>query len=117
MSTTTEGTVKLTVKDTPEHHVAEGDGPVNALDGALRKALESHYPQLRNIHLRDYKVRVVNATAETAAKVRVIIDFGVRNDNGVENDFSTIGVSENVVEASWQALIDAFEYHLLNVDA
>lgn len=117
LSPTTEGIVKLTVSDTLEHHVAEGDGPVNALDAALRKALEPHYPQLRNIHLRDYKVRVVNATAETAAKVRVTIDFGVRNDTDVENYFTTIGVSENVVEASWQALIDAFEYHLLNVGA
>ncbi|MHB1155270.1 MAG: citramalate synthase [Phycisphaerales bacterium] len=115
LSPTTEGIVKLTINDTLEHHVAEGDGPVNALDAALRKALEPHYPQLRNIHLRDYKVRVVNATAETAAKVRVTIDFGVRNDTDVENHFTTIGVSENVVEASWQALIDAFEYHLLNV--
>ncbi|MFA7236186.1 MAG: citramalate synthase [Phycisphaeraceae bacterium] len=118
LAPTTEGIVKLTVNDTLEHHVAEGDGPVNVLDAALRKALESHYPQLRNIHLRDYKVRVVNATAETAAKVRVTIDFGVRDGDGnVETYFTTIGVSENVVEASWQALIDAFEYHLLNVGA
>ncbi len=116
-SPTTEGIVKLSVGTTAEHHVAEGDGPVNALDGALRKCLEPHYPQLRDVHLRDYKVRVVNATQETAARVRVVIDFAVVDPDAADVYFSTVGVSENIVEASWHALIDAFEYHLLNAGA
>ncbi len=111
---TTEAIVKVTVDRTLEHHVAEGDGPVNALDAALRKCLKNHYPQLADIHLRDFKVRVVNATQETAAKVRVTTDFAVVDPDAADEYFSTIGVSENIVEASWQALIDAFEYHLLN---
>jgi len=114
---TTEAVVKLRVNDRPEHHVAEGDGPVNALDGALRRCLEPHYPELTRIHLRDFKVRVVNATAETAAKVRVVVDFAIVDPDRADEYFSTVGVSENVVEASWQAVIDAFEYHLLNTRA
>ena len=110
---TTEATVKIKVHNTVEHHVAEGDGPVNALDAALRKCLLSHYPQLGGIHLRDFKVRVVNATEETAAKVRVTIDFAVANPDGADEYFATIGVSENIIEAAWEALVDAFEYHLL----
>jgi len=111
---TSEATVKLKVGDVMEHHVAEGDGPINALDAALRKCLLPHYPQLERVHLRDFKVRVVNAADETAAKVRVIIDFAVVDPDAADEYFSTIGVSENIVEASWHALIDAFEYHLLN---
>ena len=107
----------MNIGDQTEHRVADGDGPVNALDGALRKCLADHYPQIANVHLRDYKVRVVNATAESAAKVRVIIDFAVSDPDKADHYFSTIGVSENIVEASWQALIDAFEYHLLECDA
>ncbi len=114
---TTEGIVKLKVHDTDEHRVAEGDGPVNALDGALRKCLKDHYPQINDIHLRDYKVRVVNATAESAAKVRVIADFAVVDPDKADHYFSTIGVSENIVDASWQVLVDAFEYHLLETGA
>jgi 2-isopropylmalate synthase len=114
---TTEAIVKLAVDGSTEHHVSGGDGPVNALDGALRKCLLPHYPQLQNVHLRDFKVRVVNATEETAAKVRVIIDFAVVNDDGAAHHFSTIGVSENIVDASWQAVVDAFEYHLLECNA
>ncbi|MCC6682318.1 MAG: citramalate synthase [Phycisphaeraceae bacterium] len=112
----TEAIVKLTVNGRLEHHVAEGDGPINALDGALRKGLEPHYPQLGSIHLTDYKVRVVNPTAESAAKVRVIIDFAVRQKNGqgsVVRRFSTTGVNENIVDASWEALSDAFTYFLI----
>jgi 2-isopropylmalate synthase len=109
----TEAIVKLDVGGATEHHVAEGDGPVNALDGAMRKCLLPHYPQLREVHLRDYKVRVVNAAQESAAKVRVVIDFAVIEEGRPERYFSTIGVSENIVDASWGALIDAFEYHLL----
>jgi 2-isopropylmalate synthase len=89
------------------HTVSEGDGPVNALDGALRKALLPLYPRLAEMHLADYKVRVVNARAETAARVRVVI--GWRDAGGV---WGTVGVSENVIEASWLALVDSFEYKL-----
>ena len=109
----TEAITKVRVGDLTEHRVAEGDGPVNALDAALRKCLIDHYPQIADIHLRDFRVRVVNATAESAAKVRVVIDFAVVEGDSAGTYFSTIGVSENIVEASWQALIDAFEYHLL----
>jgi 2-isopropylmalate synthase len=113
----TEATVKLKIGSTMEHQVAEGDGPVNALDGALRRCVLPHYPQLQGVHLRDYKVRVVNATQETAAKVRVVIDFAVDDPAGPTRYFSTIGVSENIVDASWEAIIDAMEYHLLESNA
>ncbi len=116
----TEATIKLHVGDVTEHRVAEGDGPVNALDAALRKCVRDHYPQLASIHLTDYKVRVVNPTAESAAKVRVVIDFAVRDDGGagpVVQRFSTIGVNENIVDASWQAITDAFAYHLIECGA
>ena len=111
----TEAIVKLTVGDTVEHRVAEGDGPVNALDGALRKCLLPHYPQIADIHLTDYKVRVVNPTAESAAKVRVIAEFAAKHADAAEEvrHFSTIGVNENIVDASWQAIADAFAYHLV----
>ncbi len=112
---TTEATVKLRTNGQTEHRVAEGDGPVNALDGALRKALKDHYPQIANVHLADYKVRVVNPTAESAAKVRVIAEFAVREngDNNVTRYITTIGVNENIIDASWQAIADAFRYHLI----
>jgi len=103
-----EATVKLKVRDTVKHVVGEGDGPVNALDAALRSALEDFYPALRQMHLIDYKVRVVNARAGTAAKVRVIIES--RDKDSV---WGTVGVSENIIEASWQALVDSVEYKLL----
>lgn len=105
----TEATVKLQVDGKTEHVVSEGDGPVNALDGALRKALEPFYPQLRDMTLIDYKVRVVNARAGTAARVRVIIES--RDKDG--SVFGTVGVSENIIEASWLALVDSVEYKLL----
>ncbi|MEN8126253.1 MAG: citramalate synthase [Planctomycetota bacterium] len=104
----TEATVKLTVDDKTEHVVSEGDGPVNALDGALRKALEPFYPGIKSMSLIDYKVRVVNARAGTAAKVRVIIE-----SRDHEDLWGTVGVSENIVEASWLALVDSVEYKLL----
>ena len=118
----TEAIVKLLVGDTVEHRVAEGDGPVNALDGALRKALKDHYPQVERVHLVDYKVRVVNPTAESAAKVRVLSEFRVtptEDDAAGDGEaarphrFTTLGVDENIVNASWQAIADAFAYHLL----
>ncbi len=93
-----------------KHEVSEGDGPVNALDGALRKALLPTYPRLARMHLADYKVRVVNARAETAARVRVVIEW---RDIGANTAvWGTVGVSENIIEASWLALADAFEYKL-----
>ncbi len=115
----TEATVKLESNGSMEHRVAEGDGPVNALDGALRKCLKNHYPQIHAIHLVDYKVRVVNPTAESAAKVRVIAEFAVRNPDGQGNAryFSTIGVNTNIIDASWQAISDAFAYHLIETGA
>ena len=111
----TEATVKLTVNDQIEHRVAEGDGPVNALDAALRKCLTLHYPQVANVHLRDFKVRVVNPTAESAAKVRVNAEFAVidRNGGGDTEYFATVGVDENIIDASWQALADAIAYYLI----
>ncbi len=102
-----EATVKLKVGDKIQHVVGEGDGPVNALDAALRKALKNIYPAIKDIHLIDYKVRVVNAKAGTAARVRVIIES--RDKTSV---WGTVGVSENVIEASWLALVDSVEYKL-----
>jgi len=103
----TEATVKLKVGDKTEHVVGEGDGPVNALDGALRKSLESFYTSIKDVHLIDYKVRVVNARAGTAARVRVVIESMDKN-----SIWGTVGVSENIIEASWQALVDSVEYKL-----
>jgi 2-isopropylmalate synthase len=105
----TEATVKLQVDGKTEHVVSEGDGPVNALDGALRKALEPFYPQLRDMTLIDYKVRVVNARAGTAARVRVVIENRDRDGSW----WGTVGVSENIIEASWLALVDSVDYKLL----
>ena len=104
----TEATVKLTVNGITEHVVGEGDGPVNALDAALRKALYQFYPSLKDMHLIDYKVRVVNARAGTAARVRVLIES--RDKDSI---WGTVGVSENIIEASWKALVDSIEYKLL----
>ena len=103
----TEATVKLLVGGAHRHEVAEGDGPVNALDAALRKALDVAYPALSRMHLLDYKVRVINAQEGTAAKVRVSIE----STDG-ESVWGTVGVSENVIEASWLALADSFHYFL-----
>ncbi|MES1213768.1 MAG: citramalate synthase [Singulisphaera sp.] len=109
---TTEATVKIRVGDTIRHEVAEGDGPVNALDAALRKALAGAYPSLAKMHLVDYKVRVINSEAATAAGVRVVIES--RDDHDV---WGTVGVSENIIEASWTALVDSFEYKLCKDEA
>jgi 2-isopropylmalate synthase len=103
----TEATVKARVGDEVTHTVSEGDGPVNALDGALRKALSPFYPNLAQMQLVDYKVRVVNARAGTAARVRVVIES--RDGDDV---WGTVGVSENIIEASWLALVDSIEYKL-----
>ncbi len=105
----TEATVKLRVGDGHwEHRVAEGDGPVNALDTALRLAIQDYYPALTQMQLVDYKVRVINPRAATAARVRVIIE----SSDG-RNRWGTIGVSENIIDASWTALVDSIEYMLL----
>lgn len=104
----TEATIKLRVDGEIRHEVAEGDGPVNALDSALRKALNGAYPGLSEMHLVDYKVRVINSSEGTAARVRVVIE-----SRDADEMWSTIGVSENVIEASWLALVDSIEYKLL----
>jgi 2-isopropylmalate synthase len=103
----TEATVKVSVNDATQHTVSEGDGPIDALDGALRKALEPCFPRLGEMQLVDYKVRVVNSREGTAASVRVVIE--TRDEDDV---WSTVGVSENLIEASWLALVDSFEYKL-----
>lgn len=103
-----EATIMVKVGGHIEHTAAIGNGPVNAIDNALRKALEKFYPQLRKVKLHDYKVRVLTAGKGTSAKVRVLIESG---DD--EKRWGTVGVSENIIEASWQALVDSIEYKLL----
>ena len=103
-----EATVKVKVDGKIEHTAAEGKGPVNALDNALRKALEEFYPILKEIKLTDYKVRVLEGEKGTGAKVRVLI---LSSDG--EKNWATIGVSENIIEASWQALAESIEYKLM----
>ena len=112
--TVSEATVKLRVGEATEHTVAEGDGPVNALDGALRRALRPHFSSIDRVHLVDYKVRVINSNDETAASVRVVIECRRELADGSRENYGTIGVSENIIEASWQALVDAYEYHLIH---
>ncbi len=99
--------IKIRVGNETEITSAEGDGPVSALDNALRKALTSIYPQINDMHLVDFKVRVIDGMDGTDAKVRVLIESRDKN-----NIFSTIGVSEDIIEASWQALADSFQYKL-----
>ncbi len=106
-----EATVMVKVGDAVEHAAATGAGPVNALDHALRKALEKFYPQLREVKLLDYKVRVLSANRGTESKVRVLIESGDHKDK-----WGTVGVSGNIIEASWQALADSIEYKLLSED-
>ncbi len=103
-----EATIKIKVKDKLEHTAAEGDGPVNALDNALRKALIKFYPAIKDMHLVDYKVRVIEGEEGTSAKVRVLIESSDKKDV-----WTTVGVSENIIEASWLALVDSVEYKLL----
>ncbi len=109
-----EATVKLRVNGKMEHRVAEGDGPVNALDSALRKSLTGHYPQIGTVHLTDYKVRVINSHDETAAQVRVTVECRRDRADGSKETLGTIGVSSNIIDASWQALVDAYECHLIH---
>ena len=109
--TTSEATVMVKVGERVEHAAASGIGPVNALDYALRKALEKFYPQLKEVTLLDYKVRVLAASHGTGAKVRVLIESGDH-----KRKWGTVGVSQNIMEASWQALADSIEYKLLSQD-
>jgi 2-isopropylmalate synthase len=112
MSLFAEATVKVKVTGSAEtvHTAAEGNGPVNALDLALRKALLPYYPQLASVHLTDYKVRILDGHAATGAQVRVLIES---SDGHCR--WSTVGASTNIIEASWQALADSVEYVLLGL--
>ena len=102
-----EAVMKLDVQGGTVHTAAEGNGPVNALDNCLRKALEGAYPFLSGVHLTDYKVRVLDETDGTEAKVRVLIE-----SRDPSSSWTTVGVSENIIEASWQALVDSIDYAL-----
>ena len=103
-----EATVKVSVGNKRDQTVAEGDGPVNALDGALRLALAKFFPQLKKITLTDYKVRILDSATGTAAKTRVLIQ-----SSDDKREWGTVGVNENIIEASLQALVDSMEYALL----
>ncbi len=105
---TCSATVKLTVGGCREYEVAEGDGPVNALDAAFRKALLPHYPTIDQMELRDYKVRIIDSSMGTAAKTRVLIVSGDDRER-----WGTVGVSHNVIQASWRALVDSVVYYLM----
>jgi 2-isopropylmalate synthase len=102
-----EATVRVRVKGILEHTAAAGNGPVNALDHALRKALEEFYPNLREMRLLDYKVRILDESKGTAAKTRVLITSGDSRET-----WGTVGVADNIIEASWRALVDSVEYKL-----
>ena len=102
--------IQVRVGDSMEIQAALGNGPVNALDGALRKALKIFYPQLDKVHLTDYKVRVLDTASATASKVRVLID----STDG-KRSWTTVGVSTDIIQASWTALADSIEYQLIGV--
>jgi len=102
-----EATIMVTVGGRAEHTAALGNGPVNALDNALRKSLEKFYPQLKETSLIDYKVRVLSSGEGTGSKVRVLVETG-----DAKFKWGTVGVSENIIEASWQALVDSINYKL-----
>jgi 2-isopropylmalate synthase len=108
---TTEATVKVHVNGERLIRTAEGNGPVNALDAALREAIGARFPALASVHLTDYKVRVLDTNRGTGAVTRVLLD----STDG-ERTWSTIGVSENIIEASWQALNDSIVYGLLHAE-
>jgi 2-isopropylmalate synthase len=107
-----EASIKVRVKGEIEHTVAEGDGPVNALDGALRKALMRFYPAIAKVQLTDFRVRILDPEEATAAKTQVLIE----SSDGKES-WGTVGVSENIIEASWEALVDSVEYKLFQLEA
>ena len=102
-----EATIQVAVDGRLEHTAAEGNGPVDALNNALRKALEKFYPRLSETELIDYKVRILNESAATEATTRVLIQSSDKNSK-----WGTVGVSPNIIEASWEALVDSFEYKL-----
>ena len=102
-----EAMVKIKVNNGIIHTIAEGNGPVNALDSALRKGLIPIFPEIEDFRLADYKVRIIDGNKGTAATTRVLID----TQNG-HNHWSTVGVSPNIIEASWLALVDSIEYGL-----
>lgn len=104
---TCEATVKVSVNGERVYTVAEGDGPVNALDNALRKALCPAYPEINNVVLQDYKVRIIDSSSGTAAKTRVLITSTDGHDS-----WSTVGVNYNIIDASWEALVDSLDYYL-----
>ena len=106
---TCEATIKLKVQGEPVYTVDEGDGPVNALDNALRKALIPHFPCLTQMSLADYKVRIIDSGTGTAAKTRVLV---VSSDG--HRTWGTVGVSTNIIDASWEALVDSIEYYLFH---
>jgi 2-isopropylmalate synthase len=103
-----EATIMVRVGNRVEHTAAVGHGPVNALDHAIRKALEKFYPEMKEVKLLDYKVRILSTKDGTAAQTRVLIESG----DG-KSKWGTVGVSENIIEASWQALVDSIDYKLL----
>jgi 2-isopropylmalate synthase len=103
-----EATIMVRVGDRVEHTAAVGNGPVNALDNAIRKALEKFYPELKKVKLLDYKVRILSTKDGTGAQTRVLIESG----DGTSK-WGTVGVSENIIQASWQALVDSIDYKLL----
>ncbi|MBV9671601.1 MAG: citramalate synthase [Verrucomicrobia bacterium] len=106
-----EATVKLKVNGCDNYTVAEGDGPINALDAALRKALVPIYPTIENVMLDDYKVRIIDGSMGTRAKTRVLIDSTDHHET-----WCTVGVSDNIIDASWLALADSYEFKLKNID-
>ncbi|MBC7880011.1 MAG: citramalate synthase [Anaerolineae bacterium] len=108
-SVRSEATVRVRVGDKLQHTAAEGNGPVSALDSALRKALTDFYPQVAHMHLADYKVRILDGTTGTSALTRVLIEFS----NGLKR-WTTIGVSPNIIEASTRAIVDGLEYGLMS---
>jgi 2-isopropylmalate synthase len=103
-----EATIKVVVDGIEEHTAADGNGPVNALDSALRKALDPFYKELADMHLSDFKVRILDAKSGTGAKTRVLIESSDKTDT-----WNTVGVHENIIEASWEALVDSIEYKLM----
>ncbi|MEI6299774.1 MAG: citramalate synthase, partial [Actinomycetota bacterium] len=109
---TTEATVKVRIADQSYAHTADGNGPVNAIDAALRASLLPHYPVLAKVHLTDYKVRILDGATATGAITRVLLDA----TNG-DRSWTTIGVSANIIEASWNALEESLIYGLLHASA
>jgi len=103
-----QASVKVLVDGETEHTIAEGDGPVNALDQALRRALSRFYPEVKKVQLSDYKVRILDSTAGTGARTRVLI----ASTDG-KQEWGTVGVHDNIIEASLQALVDSLEFRLM----